>query len=140
MVGRAVVTTRASSPAMKAAIDVMPSVQRCNALQCGAPACLVLPPVICFSLSLGDPGIGTAVQRKDERCGGQRTYPERTQRRSGTARESAELGPYGLQPALQEALLDFAGRQRHRGVKFPGRVARAAKPAQAVRQGGVPQM
>src|ERR1700677_5291656 len=105
MVGRAVVTTRASSPAMKAAIDVMPSVQRCNALQCGAPACLVLPPVICFSLSLGDPGIGTAVQRKDERCGGQRTYPERTQRRSGTARESAEARPYCRQAGLLEGVV-----------------------------------
>jgi hypothetical protein len=51
MVGRAVVTTRASIPAMKAAIDVTPNVQRCNALQRGVPACLVLLPAISFSFS-----------------------------------------------------------------------------------------
>ena len=57
-----------------------------------------------------------------------------------TRRRSAELGPHGAQTALQEALLDFAGRQGHRGVKFSGRVACAAEPAQVVRQGSVPQM
>src|ERR1700684_738719 len=62
-------------------------------------------------------------------------------RESGKTRTwSAELGPHGAQTALQEALFDFAGRQGHRGVKFSGRVARAAEPAQVVRQGSVPQM
>jgi hypothetical protein len=53
-------------------------------------------------------------------------------------RPSAELGPHGMQTALQKALFDFAGRQGHRGVKFSGRLARVAKPAQVIRQGGVP--
>jgi hypothetical protein len=53
---------------------------------------------------------------------------------------SAELGPHGTQTALQKALFDFAGRQGHRGVKFCGRLARVAKPAQVVRQGSVPEM
>src|SRR6266568_6491881 len=64
MVGRAVVTTRASIPAMKAAIDVTPSVQRCNALQRGAPACLVLLPVICFSFPGRPARSGTACRER----------------------------------------------------------------------------
>ena len=62
--------------------------------------------------------------------------------KSGKARKlerpSAELGPHGTQTALKKALFDFAGRQGHRGVKFSGRLARVAKPAQVVRQGSVP--
>jgi hypothetical protein len=55
-------------------------------------------------------------------------------------RPSAEFGSHGAQPVLQEALFDFAGRQGHRGVKFPSRLICVAKPTQVVRQGGVPQM
>jgi hypothetical protein len=62
--------------------------------------------------------------------------------KSGKARKlerpSAELGPHGTQTALQKALFDVAGRQGHRGLKFSGRLARMAKPAQVVRQGRVP--
>ena len=53
---------------------------------------------------------------------------------------SAELGPHLAQAVLQEALFHVAGRQGHRGVKFSGRVAHAAEPAQVVGQGGVPEM
>jgi hypothetical protein len=52
----------------------------------------------------------------------------------------AKLGSHGAQPVLQEALFGLAGRQGHCGVKFTGRRAGVAKPAQVVRQGGVPQM
>jgi hypothetical protein len=45
-----------------------------------------------------------------------------------------------MQAALQEALFGIAGRQGHCGLKFSGRLARVAKPAQVVRQGGVPEM
>ena len=55
-------------------------------------------------------------------------------------RPSAELGLRSAQPVLQEALLGFAGRQGHCGVKFSSSLARVAKPTQVVRQGGVPQM
>src|ERR1035438_981343 len=125
MVGKAVVTTRASIPAMKAAIDVTPNVQRCNTLQRGAPDCLVLLPAISFSFPGRSARSGTALWGKDERCSRWRTHPAR---KSGKARKlgrpSAELGPHGAQTALQEALFDFAGRQGHRGVKFSGRLAR----------------
>src|SRR6266702_5748599 len=57
-----------------------------------------------------------------------------------TRTRSAELGPHLAQTVLQEALFDLGGRQGHSGVKFSGRVARAAEPAQVVRQGSVPQM
>ena len=53
---------------------------------------------------------------------------------------SAELGSHSAQPVLQEALFGFAGRQGHCGVKFSSSLARAAKPTQVVRQGGVPLM
>ena len=53
---------------------------------------------------------------------------------------SGEFGSHSAQPVLQEALFGFAGRQGHCGVKFSSSLARVAKPAQVVRQGGVPQM
>jgi hypothetical protein len=63
----------------------------------------------------------------------------RAARRKQTA-SLAKLGSHGAQPFLQEALFGLAGRQGHCGVKFTSSRARAAKPAQVVRQGGVPQM
>ena len=98
-----------------------------------APACLVLLPVICFSFPGRSARSGTALQGKDERCRGRRTYSGKK-----TRTRSAELGPHGAQTTLQEALFDLTGRQGHRGVKFCGRLARVAEPAQVVRQGGVP--
>ncbi len=65
MVGKAVVTTRPSIPAMKAAVDVTPNVQRCNALQRGAPACFVLLPAISSSRAIGE--VGDRLAGKDER-------------------------------------------------------------------------
>src|SRR6202034_759224 len=81
-------------------------------------------------------------QGKDERWSGRRTYQGRKPGKESekTRTRSAELGPHGAQTALEEALFDLAGRQGHRGAKFSGRVARAAKPAQVVGQGSVPQM
>jgi hypothetical protein len=67
MVGGAVATTRAPIPAMKAAIDVTPNVQRCNALQRGAPACLMLLPAISFSFPGAIREIGDRLAGKDER-------------------------------------------------------------------------
>ena len=75
------------------------------------------------------------MKRAEDICGrspGQESEKTRTR--------SAEPGPHLAQTVLQEALFDVAGRQGHRGVKFSGRVARAAQPAQVVRQGSVPEM
>ncbi len=60
------VTTGASIAAMKAATDVTLNVQRCDALQRGALACLVLLPVTCFFRGRSARS-GTALQAKDER-------------------------------------------------------------------------
>ena len=73
----------------------------------------------------------------DQKVGGSSPSERAT---SPQARASAELGSHVAQPVLQEALFGFAGRQGHRGVKFSGRLARAAEPTQVVGQGGVPQM
>src|SRR5712691_8868861 len=120
MVGRAVVTIRGVHPGLKAAIDVTPSVQRCNALQRGAPACLVLLPVICFSFPGRSARSGTALAGKGrtvkraQDISGEKPGKESEKTRT----RSAELGPHLAQTALQEALFDLAGRQGHRGVKF----------------------
>src|SRR6266567_1858561 len=95
MVGRAVVTTRASIPAMKAAIDVTPSVQRCNALQRGAPACLVLLPVICFSFPGRPARSGTACRERTngEAGGGHIQGESRGKRENQNAVSRARTAP-----------------------------------------------
>src|SRR5580658_3588591 len=106
----------------------------------GASACLVLLPVICFSFPGRSARSGTACRERTNGGAGGGHIRGESRESEKTRTRSAELGPHLAQTALQEALFDLAGCQGHRGVKFSGRVARAAEPAQVVRQGSVPQM
>ena len=81
----------------------------------GAPACLVLLPVICFSFPGRSARSGTALAGKGRTVRrAEDISPGKKAGKAGesekTRRLSAELGPQGAQTALQEALFDFAGR------------------------------
>src|SRR5579864_3584208 len=71
----------------------------------GAPACLVLLPVICFSFPGRSARSGTA--RRERTNGAAGAGHIRRESREKLERPSAELGPHGAQTALQEALFDF---------------------------------